>query len=90
MAVFDKTFLTKLNKIKIVQELENDTVSCLSRQMPGWLERSHECYQHRMFLIRKVLITKTHFKLQEMSKDLRQPGGKYDGYQHKLTILGNK
>lgn len=54
--------------------------------MPGWLEREHECDEHRMIFIRKPLVSKTCYKLQEISKDLRQ----YDGYQHKLTTLGNK
>lgn len=58
--------------------------------MPGWLEREHECNEHRMIFIRKPLVSKTCYKLQEISKDLRQSNGKYDGYQHKLTTLGNK
>ncbi|XP_039297849.1 uncharacterized protein LOC111052205 [Nilaparvata lugens] len=55
-----------------------------------WLKCDTACYVHRVFLINKLITAKLHAKVQELSKDLRRPGGKYGGFFQKVKILQGK
>lgn len=89
LSVFHSNFNKNLHKISLKTNLILKCKRFIVLKERNWLQ-TDTCKEHRHYFIDKVLNAKIKRTLQEMSKDLRQPGGKSSTVYRKVQNLGNK
>lgn len=90
LIIFEKMFLKNLPSVGIKKKILCKCKQVVFRKYSEWLMCNSECYEHRVFVINKLLGAKLYFKMKECSKELRQPGGKVGKFQQKINILEGK
>lgn len=89
LSVFYRNFDKTLHKDNIKTNLILKCKRWIALKERNWLQ-TDTCKEHRHYFIDKVLNAKIKRTLQEMSKDLRQPGGKSSTVYRKVQNLSNK
>lgn len=87
LTTFDRLFLKNLSLVGLRNKIEKKCRQLIFKGCNNWMKCGSDCYEHRMFFIKKIVTTKLYWKLKEISKDLRQPGGKHGGFLQKANIL---
>lgn len=90
LAVLDDVLRKKIHISWFKQNVILRAKKRIFKHHPDWMRFGTECYKHREFLMNKIVSAKIKRTLQAMSKDLRQPGGKYGGHWEKVMKLQNK
>lgn len=85
--VFDKHFLKKIDIVGLRKLLILKAKQMIFKEDKEWVKS--ECLAHRDFFVSKIVTAKLRRKLQDMSKDMRQPGGKNNGLWRKEQNVKN-
>ncbi|XP_054276526.1 uncharacterized protein LOC128995529 [Macrosteles quadrilineatus] len=89
LSVLDKIFKTKIHVVGFKKNVLLKAKQLIFKTHSEWMRGATDCYKHREFLINKIVSAKIKRTLQAMSKELRQPGGKYGNHWEKVMKLQN-
>ncbi|XP_039300284.1 uncharacterized protein LOC120355703 [Nilaparvata lugens] len=90
LSVFDKCLKRSVHASMFKRNVLIKAKRRIFKINSNWMKVDTKCYSHRDFILSKILVAKLKRSLQSISKDLRQPGGKYGGKWEKFIKVSNQ